>query len=145
MEFNGLPLHALVIHGAVVFGPLASVLALGYLLPPLREQMRWPLAVTAVLAAVFVTLAYLSGNDLLDRNPALGQIPAVETHEHRAVWALVATLVLVVVVLAALLTHRRGGPVRILLDVLLGAAAVATIVAVVLTGDAGAQAMWGGL
>ena len=30
MEINGLPLHPLAVHAAVVFGPLAALLALAY-------------------------------------------------------------------------------------------------------------------
>ena len=34
MEINGLPLHPLVVHAAVVFGPLAALTALAYVVPP---------------------------------------------------------------------------------------------------------------
>jgi hypothetical protein len=41
MELGGLPLHPLVIHAAVVFGPLAALCALGYaLLDRWRERLR---------------------------------------------------------------------------------------------------------
>ncbi len=145
MEFNGLPLHALVIHGAVVLGPLAALLALAYVVPPARDWARWPMVGTAVVAAGFVLLAYLSGRDLLDSNPALGQIPAVATHEDRAGVALWVTLAFAVLAVLAGLLHRRGGPLRLALAAVVGVGAVATLVAVVLTGDAGAKAVWGGM
>ncbi len=144
MELNGLPLHVLVIHGAVVFGPLAALLAVGYAAPVLRERLRWPLAVTAVLAGLFVVSAYITGQDFLDRNPALGQLPAVADHQRYAVWALVATLALVVIALVATLAPLSRGQ-RYAVDVLLVIAAIATAITVFLTGDAGARAVWGGM
>ena len=42
MEINGLPLHPLVVHAAVVFGPLAALAALAYVgLPRWRDRLRW--------------------------------------------------------------------------------------------------------
>ena len=145
MEINGLPLHALVIHGAVVLGPLAALLALAYVVPRTREWARWPMVVAAVVAAAFVVLAYLSGNDLLDSNPALGQLPDVATHQDRATVALWVTLAFAVVAVVVGALHRRTGAVRVLLSAVLVVAALATLVSVVLTGDAGARAVWGGL
>ena len=41
MEINGLPLHVLVVHAAVVFGPLAALSAIGYVaLPSQRDRLR---------------------------------------------------------------------------------------------------------
>ncbi|MQW75568.1 hypothetical protein GHK92_06760 [Nocardioides sp. dk4132] len=144
MEINGMPLHALVIHGAVVLGPLAALLALVYVVPRARQWARGPMVATAVVAAGFVVAAYLSGSDLLDANPALRQLPAVASHEDRAAYALTATLVLAVLAVAAGLLHRRPGAVGLVVRVLLALAAVATLVAVIATGDAGARAVWGG-
>ena len=42
MEINGLPLHVLIVHAAVVFGPLAALSALAYVgLPSWRDRLRW--------------------------------------------------------------------------------------------------------
>jgi uncharacterized membrane protein len=146
MEINGLPLHALVIHAAVVFGPLSAVLALAYVaLPGRRDSFRWPMVLAAAVAVVFMVVAYLSGQNLLERNPSLSGIPDVRTHQSRAVYALWAVIVFTALALVrGVLLHTRTGGLRMVLDVLLAVAAVATIVSVVLTGDAGAQAMWAG-
>lgn len=143
MEINGLPLHPLVVHAAVVFGPLAALAALAYLVPRWRERVRWPMVVLAVVATGSVVLAYLSGNDLLDNRPELGQLPALQTHEDRAGILLWATLGFGVVAAVSGWWTSRSGPARILLDVLLAAGAVAVLVLVVLTGDAGTRAVWG--
>ena len=138
-----MPLHPLVVHGAVVLGPLAALLALAYVVPRARQWARWPMVVTGVVAAGFVLAAYLSGGDLLDANPSLRQPPAIATHEDRAVYALTATLVLAVLAVLAGLLHRRPGAVPVVVRVLLALTAVATLVAVIATGDAGSRAVWG--
>ena len=144
MEINGLPLHPLLVHAAVVFGPLAALVALVYaVVPAWRDRLRVPMAGLAVLAGLAVVAAYLSGKDFLDSRPELAQIPAVGTHEDRAEVALWVTLGFTLVAVAAAALHRRPGAVRLATQVLLGLAAVATLVIVVLTGDAGSRAVWG--
>lgn len=143
MEFNGLPLHPLVVHAAVVFGPLAALAALAYLVPRWRGRLRWPMLVAAVIATGAVVLAYLSGNDLLNSKPELGRLPALQTHQDRARVLLWTTLGFgVMAIVSGWWGARTGGP-RVLLDVLLAASAVAVLVLVVLTGDAGSRAVWG--
>ena len=52
MEINGLPLHPLVVHAAVVFGPLAALAALAYVvLPAWRDRLRWPMVVLALMGS----------------------------------------------------------------------------------------------
>jgi hypothetical protein len=143
MEINGLPLHPLVVHAAVVFGPLAAVAALGYLVPRWRDGLRWPMVVLAVLATGAIVVAYLSGGDFLDSKPELSTSPQVQEHEERAKLLLWTTLAFGVVALAAGWLHSRTGAVRVVIDVLLGILALAVLVLVVRTGDSGARAVWG--
>lgn len=147
MEINGVPLHPLVVHAAVVFGPLSALAALAYLVPAWRERLRWPMVVLAVIAAGSIWAAYLSGEDFLEssRFDGVAGVLAerIERHEELAeTLRLVVSGFAVVAVLSALL-HRRGGGVRLVLSVLLAASAIAVVVWSVLTGDAGAQAVWG--
>lgn len=144
MEINGLPLHPLLVHAAVVFGPLAALAALVYAgVPSWRERLRWPMTGLAAVAGLAVVAAYLSGRDFLDSRPELAQVPAVGTHEDRAWVALWVTLGFTVVAVATAGLHRREGAVRVATHVLLALAAAATLVTVVLTGDAGSRAVWG--
>ena len=144
MEINGLPLHPLVVHAAVVFGPLAALAALGYVLVPRwRERLRWPMVVLALIATGAVVAAYLSGENFLESKPELESSPAVETHEERAGLLLWGTRAFGVVGLAAGWLSTRTGAVRVVLDVLLVVGAVALLVLVVRTGDSGARAVWG--
>jgi uncharacterized membrane protein len=146
MEINGVPLHALVVHAAVVFGPLAALTALVYAaVPRWRERFRLPMVALAVVGTLAVLAAYFSGDDLLERNPALLQKQLVSTHQDRA--QLLLWLVLAFGPLAVLTgwLHTRSGPARTLAQVLLGLLALAVLVQVVLVGDAGARAVWQGL
>ena len=142
MEINGLPLHPLVVHAAVVFGPLAALAALAYLVPSWRERVRWPMVVLAVLATVTIIAAYLSGDNLLENRPELEASPLVEKHEDLADQLLWITVGFGAIALLGGFLARRGA-LRVVLDVLLALAAVLVLVWVVRTGDAGAQAVWG--
>jgi hypothetical protein len=157
MHIAGLPLHALVVHAAVVLTPLAALAALVLaVVPRWRYLTRWPTVVLSVVALVTVWVSRLSGDSLLDEKPQLRQL--VETHESRGrELSLLMVLFLVVVLVAAwalsgpsgLVSGRgaREAPVAVLdtvLPVLLVVSAVLVLVWVVLTGDAGARAVWGG-
>jgi hypothetical protein len=147
MEINGLPLHALVVHAAVVLTPLAALGGLAYAAVwRWRDWLRWPVAVLAVVALGAVWTAYLSGEDLEAANQYGGELAALlETHESRAnVFRWAATGFAAAAVAAAGL-HRREGPLRIVLAVVIAATAVLTLVYAVLTGDAGAQIAWFGV
>jgi hypothetical protein len=147
MDVNGLPLHALVVHAAVVLAPTAAVVGVLYaVVPRWREWLRWPMVGLAVPAVVAVWVAYVSGEQLIETNRYGGPLAAlVQTHASRArVFRLVMLGFAVVAVLAAAL-HRRGGAVRWLLAAAVTVAGVATILWAVLTGEAGAQVAWYGV
>lgn len=147
MEINGLPLHALVVHSAVVLTPLSALAGLGYgLVPRWRDYLRWPLVVTVVLSLVSVWVAYLSGEQLVEANQYGGPLAElVETHEDRAgILRLVATAFAIVSVVAAGWLHRRTGTLRLSLGGAVAILAVVTAVYTVLVGDAGAQIAWYG-
>jgi uncharacterized membrane protein len=144
MEINGLPLHPLVVHAAVVFGPLAALAALVYaLVPTWRDRMRLPMAAVSLIAGLAIVGAYFTGNDFLDSKPELNQLAAVDTHASRGKITLWVGLGFSVVALASAWLHERRGPVRVGLQALLVVAALATLVMVVLTGDSGSRAVWG--
>jgi sugar phosphate permease len=142
MEINGLPLHPLVVHAAVIFGPLAAVAALAFLVPRWRDRLRWPMVVLAVIATGAIVLAYYSGGDFLDSKPELRTSPQVEAHEElgdQLLWIGIAFGVVAVV--TGWLNARSA--LRVVLDVLLAIAAVVLLVWVFRTGEAGARAVWG--
>jgi hypothetical protein len=150
MEINGLPLHVLVVHAAVVFGPLAALCALAYVaLPSWRDRLRWPTLVLVVIAFGAIWTAYVSGQNFFDSdrfNGIEGSELEQNILDHRA---LARTLRLVVsgfafVTILAIWQHKREGAGRVVLSVLVAAGAIGTLAYTVLTGDAGAQSVWGG-
>lgn len=146
MEINGLPLHALVVHAAVVLTPLSALAGLGYgLVPRWRDYLRWPLVVSVLVATVAIWVAYLSGEQLEEANQYGGPLAAlVETHEERAGILRWSVSAFAVVSLVAAWWHTRTGPVRLALGGAVAALGVLTAVYTVLVGDAGAQIAWYG-
>jgi len=145
MEINGLPLHPLVVHAAVVFGSLAAVAALGYVaLPRWRPVLRWPMLGVVLIGVGSVVAAYYSGNSFFNsRPPEIRASPRVLNHQHLARQLFWITLAFGAVAIVAAWLSRRTGAVRVALDVLLAAGAVVVLVWVVRTGEAGARAVWG--
>lgn len=147
MEINGLPLHPLVVHAAVVFGPLGALGAVLYaVVPRWRDQLRWPMLVVVLAAAAAIWVAYYTGVNFRASRDFFSQPPLaakIDRHAHLAgILRWVTTGLAVVAVLAAWL-HARGGAVRVVLGAALVVAAGATLVYCALTGDAGAQSVWG--
>jgi uncharacterized membrane protein len=151
---NGIPAHPLVVHAAVVLVPLAALFSAAYAVWPRRRwQTRTPAALLAVAAAVSVQLAAMTGDQLkasLHEDTSL-----IRTHEHWAGLLQAATWVLAGLVVLAWWAlphdnplpdkdHRSGFRLLALpLTGLVPVAAVAVLVLVFLTGEAGARAVWG--
>jgi hypothetical protein len=145
MEINGLPLHALVVHAAVVFGPLSALAGLVYAVPRWRDKARWPLVVSVLIAVGAIWVAYLSGEQVEEANEFGGPLEALlETHEERAEMLRLLMSGYAVAALLAAWQHARTGPVRFVLTALVVVLAVLAAVWTVLTGDAGAQIAWYG-
>lgn len=146
MTLNGLPLHALVVHAAVVLGPLSAVAGILYAaVPRWRAWLRWPLVATVVLATIAIWVAYFSGEQVEDANQYGGPLAALlETHEERAGVLRLLMSAFAVVSLVAAGLHARRGAARVVLLGGVGVLGVLTAVWTVLTGDAGAQIAWYG-
>jgi hypothetical protein len=155
MEFDGLPLHALVVHATVVFVPLAAFAAIFYVVPRWRWLLRWPMLLVNLAAALLVQVSVMSGKNL-ERVRHL-ESPQVHTHEQWAEKLRIAMFVLAVVAVVAFwalgyvtrlvgATDRQAkvAALEAPMMVLLPLAGVVVLVLVYLTGDAGARAVWGG-
>jgi len=157
MEFNGLPLHPLVVHAVVVFAPLAAMFGVAYAaMPRWRWAVRWPLVAVTAVAAVSAVVAALSG-EALATGRGFDALPAVQEHQDRG--ELLRNILLGFAVVVGLAAWRLGGPsglksgkgerpcpggplyVAVLGLLVVGSAAVA--VAVFLAGDSGSRAVWG--
>jgi hypothetical protein len=152
-SFNGLPLHALVLHTVVIAIPLATLLAILFGIPRTRSWARWPLAVVAV-GTLGVT--YVTRQSGLALEKALGIRPGnavgnlITKHSQLATQLLIIVIIFTVLALAAVFLVSRkpgtGAGGRRLLDIalplLLIAASVVMSIWVVRVGDLGARAVW---
>ena len=156
-KIGDLPLHPLVVHAAVIGVPLAALLALLFAFPKTREWARWPLAITVIGATAVTFVARESG---LALEAALGIKPGnpvgdlILQHSQLANQLFYIMIGLAVVsLLNVFLVSRRTSDgaegaakqpaiVRVVLPVLLVAAAVVALVWVIRVGDLGARAVW---
>jgi hypothetical protein len=148
MEINGVPLHPLVVHAAVVFGPLAALAALAYVgLPKHRDRVRWIALGMVLIATAAIWTAYLTGENFYESDRFAGVSGAlkdkIDKHEDLAGTLRLITSGFAIVTILATWLHHRTGAVRYLLGALVAVGAIATLIWTVLTGDAGAQAVWG--
>jgi hypothetical protein len=151
---TGLPVHALVVHAAVVFLPLTVLVALAFaLVPAWRWVLRWPLLVGAVISLGTAFVSRQSGRELYD---SLGSPEFVNTHSDRGHLLFWFVLVFFVIAVAAVFllggkTRISGGkdregvakPLQLAIVVLLVIASLGTGYQTVMTGDSGARAVWG--
>jgi hypothetical protein len=152
-QVNGLPVHALVLHAAVIFVPLLALGAVVYaLVPAWRPKTGWAVALLAVVApaATFVTTS--SGQELYDRLLAQGLSgPGKEIlDDHMGYGGLTLWFALglgLVSLVMVGLTLRKPGALPKVAE--WGLTAVMIVLAglsgyyVFKTGDSGATAVWG--
>jgi hypothetical protein len=156
MHVAGLPLHPLILHATVVLVPLTALLAIAFaVLPEWRWLTRWPTAVAAVALVPLVWLTVRSGVSLENERHLVEQM---KTHAARGHLLYDFVIVFAVIVVAAVfvlpgpsgLASGKGAMVgRVayadkVMPVLVVIASLVVLVQVVLTGDSGARALWGG-
>jgi uncharacterized membrane protein len=143
MEINGLPAHPLLVHLVVVLLPLTCLAGiLGSLWPAAQRKPTFLVPLGAVVGAAAVPLVTRAGEDLATK---LGNPPFIEQHQEYGEMVLPWAAAFAVLTIAQYLYLRRGGNrlVRLVLSALVVASAAGTIAYVVLSGDTGAQAVWG--
>ena len=155
MEVNGLPLHPLVVHAVVVLGPLAALVGLLYAaVARWRWLLRWPLVALAAVVVVVSFVAVMAGEDMVAATPALGEL----VRDHSAWGERLRNWSLGFLAAAALAAWALGGPSALASGggarvsrgavgwvalALLVVASVGLVVLVFLSGESGAEAVWG--
>jgi hypothetical protein len=145
--FQGLPVHALIVHATVVAVPLTAIaVALAAVHARFRAWIGWIAPVAAVASVVLVQLTVMSGNQFYNRLERAGALSADIRH-HKSLAHLLIWLVLPLAVFAVAdyLLRRRAGVSKAVLTVvtvLAVASSVAVVVDVALIGHAGAKASW---
>jgi len=139
MEISGIPLHPLVVHAAVIFGPVAALVSLLYAgSSRWRVRLELPALGLALLGSGSIFAAWFTGRNFVSLRPELR--PLVHTHQHRA--NILALITIGYVVLAIVAWVVRAQPSGRVVRVLLAAASLAVLVYAAMTGDAGARAVW---
>jgi uncharacterized membrane protein len=152
-QINGLPVHALVLHAAVIFVPLLAALAVVYaLIPRWRSRIGWALVLLAMAAPLSALVAKLSGEKLFDRLRARGMsgrgVEILNDHMGfgtRTFWFSLALGVVSLIMVFATLGRSASLPRAADLGLGLVMIALAAISGyyVFRTGDSGATAVWG--
>ncbi|HET9517688.1 MAG TPA: DUF2231 domain-containing protein [Actinoplanes sp.] len=152
-QVNGLPVHVLVVHAAVVFVPLLAVLAVAFaVLPRVRSRVDWAAALLAVAAPATAGVAVLSGGAFKDRLLAQGMtaegLAPITTHQQYGVLTFWFTVALGVATGLLVFLARPGArslprAAELALSVVVVALAAVAVFYVVRTGDTGATSVWG--
>ena len=150
-QINGLPVHVLVVHAAVVFVPLLALGAIVYaLVPRWRSKIGWAVIALAVIAPICTLVAKLSGEKLYDRQAGIKGPARVLLDEHmgfgtRTFWFTLALGVVTLVMV--LLTLRKPDSLpraaSLGLSVIMVALAAISGYYVFRTGDSGSHVVWG--
>ena len=142
----GLPLHPLVVHGAVVLVPLVAfaALAMSYW-PSFSRKYGGPVLILAVVAQLSLFLAKGSGEPFEER---LNK--DVERHANFGEIAPFTFIPLLVLLYLRWRMDKSGATVgsakvRRLVSVLLALASILALVYIYLTGHSGAESVWGWL
>ncbi|MBO9532477.1 MAG: hypothetical protein J7513_05845 [Solirubrobacteraceae bacterium] len=140
---DGLPLHPLIVHLPIVFGPILGLLSLGLLNPRWRPVLIRPLAILGVITAVAAILAAESGEWLASH---LVDGPPAGLPDHQEAAELFRNLSIVFALLLigmAMFYERLKGGLQTAAAVVLALIGLASLGAVIKAGHEGAKLAWG--
>jgi len=145
--FQGLPVHALIVHATVIVLPLTAVaVALAAVHPRFRSWIGWIAPAAAVASVVLVQLTTMSGHKLYERFERVhGVSKDLEHHKQLAGLLIWLVLPLAALAVAGYFLHRREDSGKVVLNVVAALAvisAVSVMVDVALIGHAGASSAW---
>jgi len=146
--FQGLPIHALLVHFIVVLVPLTAILAiLCAFWPAARERLVWLVLALAVVTTGLSPLATNSGEWLEGH---IEESELVEKHAEMGDTMLYFALALLLAAVLLTIAHVRSGRGRALttavsaaITVFVVVASLATSVQVFRIGHSGAESVWG--
>ncbi|MEO9325493.1 DUF2231 domain-containing protein [Nocardioides sp. C4-1] len=143
LRINDLPAHALLVHLTVVLVPAVALGAIAYLVPAWRSWLRWPLLVGAAIGFVSIWASYLSGENFKESVSFFQGNEQIEKHEEYAdVFRIVGSVFTLALVVVTGWLHQRSPRVRLGAAGVVALLAVVTLVYTVLTGEAGAKAVY---
>jgi hypothetical protein len=153
-QINGMPVHVLVVHAAVVFVPLLALAAIVYaVVPRWRSKVGWAAVLLAIAAPAAAGVAKLSGDELRTRLVANGMkgapLEAIDDHMGFGTLTLYYSLGLGIVTLIMVFLTLRASARPLPRAASLGLTVIMVVLAAISgyyvfrTGDSGAQAVWG--
>jgi uncharacterized membrane protein len=139
-DLNGLPLHPLIVHAAVVLVPLAGLLGLMMVLVPRFSRRFAPLVAGIAWAGVAVAVVAKETGEILQRGEGGASRLHIDSGDLMPAFAAAQA----VLITALWLVDRRGrGVIGVLIAGLTLVAVAAAGYWVYRTGDSGAQSVWG--
>lgn len=154
-QIQDLPLHPLAVHAAVVLVPLATLMAILFVVPRTRSWAALPMAVVSVAALAAVFVAKQSGSSLKETLQKLGGGQqwsngpvgkAVAIHQNRANVLVVMMIFFAVIAVAVYFLWRRAdqftGTLQYVACAVLVVGALAVGFQTYRVGDAGSRALW---
>jgi uncharacterized membrane protein len=146
---TGLPAHPLLVHLIVVLMPGTALLEiLCALWPAARRRLVWLVLTMAVVLTVMTPVTINAGEWLYDREKQ--QSAVLQTHAERGEQMIYFSVALLVVAVVLAVFHwwqvrsdKRRVIAHITVALLALVVGIASVVAVVRTGDAGSRAVWG--
>ena len=160
-EFNGLPLHVLIVHAVVIVVPLAALCAvLTAFWPAVRRRLGIVTPLSALAALVLVPLAVQAGEWLQSRLVTITPLLGAHTSLGETLLPWVIALFLVAALQwgwyryingdgarsASVLRSRTGRLIAtVIIDLVVVVSAVGAVVTVALIGESGSRAVWNGL
>ncbi len=146
MEILGLPPHTVLALAAAVTGPVACALSLWFAIRvDHRDTWRFPMMIAVTLATVSILGAFVTGDRLIDADPALAEDPMVVAHQQYAARLVLPTVGFWVMASLTGWLNPRSGVLKLMLPLILAGFAVVVLVLVVLSGDADARSLWDSL
>jgi hypothetical protein len=146
-SISGLPAHPLLVHIVVIILPLTGAAAiLGSIWPRAQQKFTFLTPLGALVGLIAVPITISAGQSLASTFEVIPPILVQHiTHASRVLPLTIALFVLTTAQWAYFQFDRvpKRTWLTVVLAVLVIAASVATIVQVVLTGDAGSRAVWG--
>lgn len=149
-QINGLPLHILLVHGVIVFIPLAALMVLvSAVWPAARRKLGFLTPLVALIALIMTPLATNAGEWLYERVYVI--TPAIQEHAvlgDTMLWYSIGLFVAALLVwgVPLLLTRRSNEPpapwIGVVVAVVAIALAAVSVVQVVRVGEAGSKAVW---
>ncbi len=149
-EWNGLPVHVLLVHLVIIAVPAAALaVLLSAFWPRAAQRIGIVSPLLALLAVVAVPITSSAGEWLQER---VASTPLIQRHAELGPsllpWVIALFVVSTTVYLSARLASRLPAKTRLAIAVLLDVAAVVVavgaVVTVVLVGESGSAAVWTG-